>query len=103
MDDFFKFKEWLENDGYMSDHEIANIYFHNQNVKISEIAERSKRSIGEIYRIISRFGSPNRTKTNQHHIDYYHEAGFKVKKIAEFTGYSERNVRHRIQKVRNGS
>jgi len=57
-----KFKEWLTNldlaKPVFSDHEVASIYFHNHQMKVREIAEKTNKSIGEVYRILHRFGIP---------------------------------------------
>lgn len=102
--DILKFKEWLTNLDQpkipLSDFEIANLYFHNQNMTVREIAERADVPIAELYRILKRYGSPNRQLPAHDSVMSFNHAGFPTKKIAEFTGYSPRNVRHILKKFR---
>lgn len=93
------FKEWFQpNPVIFTDVEIANMYFHNTEIKVKEIAEKTQKSIGEVYRILKRYGSPNRQNCIHDTVKFYSEAGFPAKKIAEFTGYTPRNVRYILKK-----
>jgi len=98
----FNFKEWLANlDAPLApldDLEVANMYFHNTGLKVREIAEKSRRSVAEVYRILHRFGTPNRQITNHENVISFASAGFPIKKIAEFTGYTPRNIRYILKK-----
>lgn len=77
-----------------SDVEVANMYFHNSDLKVQEISEKTARSIPEIYRIIHQFGTPNRLITNHDNVRSFADAGMPIPHIAELTGYSTRNVRY---------
>lgn len=95
------FKEWLTHlmsVPAMTEMEIANMYFHNNNVKVREIALKSNKSVGEVYRILHKYGTPNRQIHNHEAVFSYAQAGFPVQKIAEFTGYTPRNIRYILKK-----
>lgn len=102
-----RFKEWLTNldaektHASLSDLEVANIYFHNPGIKVREIAEKANKSIAEVYRILHRFGTPNRQLPNHENVISFASAGFPIKKIAEFTGYTPRNIRYILKKSEN--
>ena len=105
-----KFKEWLSNIDApvplspLSDVEVANLYFHNSGMKVREISEKTGRSIGEVYRILHKFGSPNRQISNHENVFTYAASGMSVGKIADFTGYTPRNIRYILKKNEiNGS
>lgn len=90
------FKEWMEypNDSKENtETEVLNLYFHS-NLKIQEISSKTNVSIGEIYRILHKSGKPNRKNTNHDNVLLFHTSKVPIKKIAEFTGYSPRNVRY---------
>lgn len=97
-----KFKEWLTNldsvKPVFNDQEIANMYFHNHGLKVREIANKTGKSIGEVYRILHRFGTPNRQISNHENVASFAQAGFPINKIAEFTGYTPRNIRYILKK-----
>jgi transposase len=77
-----------------SDMEVANLYFHNR-TKVREIAATTGKSIGEIYRIIRRFGNePNRMRTDQANVIALADAGLSAKAISDFTDFSARHVRN---------
>lgn len=80
---------------HFSDAEIANSYFTNKQIKIKELAQKSGRSIGEVYRIVYKYGKPNRREQpNYESIYQYASSGLSANKIAEFTGYTPRNIRY---------
>lgn len=90
------FKEWMEypiSSKESKETEILNLYFHS-NLKIQEISNKTDVSVGEIYRILHKTGKPNRKNTNHDNVLLYHKSNVPIKKIAEFTGYTARNVRH---------
>lgn len=89
----FNFKEWANHE--LPNTEIANLYFHSD-LKVQEIAARFGKSIGEVYRILHHFGRPNRQIKNHEAVMSLFDAGMPVHRIAEFTGYSTRNVRYII-------
>jgi predicted DNA-binding transcriptional regulator AlpA len=76
-----------------SDGDIIHLY--HQNLKIEEISAQTGYSTGEIYRTLKRNHiSPNRLKTNHHNVMYYYNAGMDLPRIADLTGYTERNIRY---------
>jgi|GEM_PF-2787107 len=83
-------------DGYQySDMEVANLYYGNYpGAKVKEIAMITGRSVGELYRILHKHGSPNRLKQNYHSVLTFADSGMDVNRIAELTGYTPRNVRY---------
>lgn len=95
------FKEWvtnLDSPKTITDTEIASMYYHNANMKVRDIATITGKSIGEVYRIIHRNGSPNRKINNHENVMAYAASGMSVNRIADFTGYTPRNIRYIIGK-----
>lgn len=96
------FKEWLNNlqtpKLVFSDHEIAGLYFHNNALTVREIANKTSKSIGEVYRILHKFGTPNRMVSNHENVISLADVGMPISKIAEFTGYTPRNIRYILKK-----
>ena len=94
--DFFRHEE----NGY-TDGEVINIYMITDK-HISEIANMTKRSIGEIYRILHTNNiQPNRTKNNHQNVLDFAASGMNVSQIAELTGYTPRNVYKIFEKNKN--
>lgn len=92
------FKEFYNEN--FSKQEIVSFYNHNPDRKIKEISEIFGKSIGEIYRILHSYNmTPNRQKTNHHNVINFHNFGYGVPQIAEFTGYTPRNVRYILNKL----
>lgn len=90
------FKEWMDypiNPKETVETEVSNLYFHS-NLKIQEISSKTNVSVGEIYRILHKTSKPNRKNTNHDNVLLFHKSNVPIKKIAEFTGYTPRNVRH---------
>lgn len=78
---------------------IANMYLSNKHLSVREIANKTNKSIGEIYRSLERTGNqPNRFHTNHHNVHILADSGLSKKHIAELTGYSDRNIRYIINK-----
>ncbi len=98
MDGFKEF--FAENTGY-SDQEVVSIYNQNPDLKIKEISHRTGKSVGEIYRILHSYNvTPNRQKTNYHNVINFADFGYSIPQIAELTGYTERNVRYILAKMK---
>jgi len=94
------FKEFYDQVDY-SDQQIVSLYNQYPDKKISEIAQTVGKSIGEIYRILHNYNvTPNRQKTNHHHVVNFSNFGYSVPQIAELTGYTERNVRYILSKLK---
>jgi hypothetical protein len=77
------------------DKRVVGLYLQNPKKTISEIAKESNKSIGEIYRILKvNEIEPNRLKINHKKVESLARLGWGIKEIAEFTGYTTRNVRY---------
>lgn len=84
-----------------SDMEVANIYFHNPKMTVREISKQTSRSIGEVYRILKHFGSPNRNRIGvRQHVVSLADSGISVRSIADMTGYTPRHVRNILRERR---
>lgn len=95
----FSFKNFIEQPRQYTEFEIANLYFGNPNTKVREIAEKTGKSVAEVYRILHKYGKPNRVVTNHHNVLALAEnPSFKVSTIAQMTGYTPRNVRYILSK-----
>lgn len=93
----YGFRQFVATHG--TDGEIINLYLNSPQMRISEIAERSGKSEGEIYRILHANDiSPNRLKTNHQKVHSLAHLGWNVRDIAELTGYTPRNVRYILSK-----
>lgn len=78
-----------------SDKLIVNMYLSNPKIHVSEIAQKTNKSIGEIYRILnSNEVSPNRLKLHHEKVETLAKLGWGIKEIADITGYSTRNIRY---------
>lgn len=93
----YGFREFIVNPG--DEGGIINLYLNNPQMKISEIAQQSGKSEGEIYRILHANDiSPNRLKVNHQKVYSLAHLGWDVRDIAELTGYTPRNVRYILAK-----
>ncbi len=93
------FREWVDQQGY-SDQAIISLYTNSPDRKIKEIAQMTGKSVGEIYRILHSYDvSPNRLKTNHQNVINFANFGYNIPQIAQFTGYTERNVRYILSKM----
>lgn len=94
--DFFTHQE----KGY-SQQEVIGLYLSNPTMKLSEIASLTAKSVGEIYRILhSNNINPNRLRTNHHNVYDFASSGMTVRQIAELTGYTPRNIRYILAKLK---
>lgn len=74
---------------------IVDMYLSNPKMNISEIAQKTNKSIGEIYRILKiNEVSPNRLKNNHEKVESLAKLGWGIKEISDMTGYTTRNVRY---------
>jgi transcriptional regulator len=79
--------------------EVIGLYLHRPDMKVSEIAKNTGKSQAEIYRILhSNNVQPNRLKTAHDAVVELSERGWSVQQIADFTGYTDRNVRYILTK-----
>jgi hypothetical protein len=94
------FKEWIEYSNVSNENDetkILNLYFQTK-MKIKEISQATNVSVGDIYRILHKFGKPNRKSTNHENVLSFAKSNLPINKIAEFTGYSPRNIRYILRK-----
>jgi hypothetical protein len=90
------FREFIDGEfsGYKYDEvEVANLYFQRQ-LTVREISSKTGRSIGEIYRILKRYGEPNRRSNNRGTVISLADSGLGLKTIADITGYTPRHIRN---------
>jgi AraC-like DNA-binding protein len=93
----FGFRQFIADRG--NDSSIINLYLNNPKMRISEIANEFGKSDAEIYRILHTHQvSPNRLKINHQKVHNLFNLGWSIKEIAQFTGYTPRNVRYIISK-----
>lgn len=99
------FKEFVTHSllsGYdYCDINVANMYFAHPDMKITEIAEKTGKSVAELYQIIHRYGKPNRQRKNHHSVHMLSDSGLPTGRIAELTGYTERHVRNILKTERS--
>ena len=90
MDHFSNFFNGMD-----EDKRIIGLYLQNPRLQISEIAGISNKSVAEIYRIL-RFNEiePNRLRSSHKKVESLAKLGWGIKEIADFTGYTTRNVRY---------
>lgn len=93
------FKTFLPNS--LTEVEIANLYFHSPYNKVKDIAKNTGKSVAEVYRIIHKYGKPNRQVTNHENVVQFFDAGLSIPQIAELTGYTPRNVRYITKKTKD--
>jgi transcriptional antiterminator len=85
----------------ISDQGLISFYNHNPDKKVKEISQITGMSIGEIYRTLHSYNvTPNRQKTNYHNVINFYNFGYGVPQIAELSGYTERNVRYILSKLK---
>jgi AraC-like DNA-binding protein len=93
----YGFKQFITDQG--GDRDIINVYLNSPEIRISEIAQQFGKSEAEVYRILHANDiSPNRQKINHQKVQNLAHLGWAVREIAEFTGYTPRNVRYIIAK-----
>ena len=75
--------------------EVANLYFRNYNISVRELSRMTGKSIGEVYRIIKHYGSPNRTRPDaRNNVINLADSGLSHKHISNMTGYTPRHIRN---------
>ena len=100
-DDFHDstFRNFFVNTTEYSPAEIFGMYNDPYSSKtIKQISEITNKSIGEIYRVIHKYGGPNRQGKNHHLIHTYASQGVPIQEIANLTGYTQRGVRNILQR-----
>lgn len=97
----YGFKEFLTSNAI--DGEIIQTYLSNPKMPVSDIARNYQKTESEIYRILHAHDvSPNRLKANHQKVTHLASLGWGIKEIAEFTGYTPRNVRYILAKITEG-
>jgi len=93
----YGFRQFINDRG--EDGQIINTYINSPSVKISEIANQFGKSQAEIYRILHAHDIPlNRLKIHHNKVHGLSHLGWGVNDIAEFTGYTPRNIIYILQK-----
>lgn len=96
----YGFKEFLTTDG--GDGSIIQIYLDHPKLSVAEIARQHQKTEAEIYRILhANDVPPNRLRVNHSKVHNLAHLGWGVREIAEFTGYTTRNVRYILAKPIN--
>ena len=94
------FREFIESyeiapQYHYDDLEVANLYFHNSGLSVRELSRKTGKSIGEVYRIVKNYGSPNRTRPQGRvNVINLADSGIANHHIANMTGYSTRQIRN---------
>lgn len=70
------------------------LYYGQQNMKVKDIAKKTGKSIGEIYRILAQNGGPNRQVINHSNVLMFYQSGMPNHMISGLTGYTTRNIRY---------
>lgn len=100
------FKQWLAENTLQfgtESTEVVNLYLYDK-IKISEIAERTGKTIPEIYRILrANHIAPNRLGKQHDAVHHYLGTGMPNSAIADLTGYSSRTVRRIASRKNNGN
>jgi DNA-binding NarL/FixJ family response regulator len=96
----YGFREFLTTD--VVEGQIIQSYLNEPKVAVAEIARRHQKTEAEVYRILHANDiSPNRLKANHQKVHHLASLGWGIHDIAEFTGYSTRNVRYILSKPLN--
>lgn len=94
----YGFKQFLGNASI--DNEIIDLYLNHKNLTVNNIAQFTERSEAEIYRILHANSiQPNRVRVNHQKVQNLAHLGWDIPQIAEFTGYTTRNVRYILNKM----
>lgn len=76
------------------DWQLVQLYHQHPELKVRELAQKTGRSIGEVYRTLRRTGGyPNRQVSDHDTVKLYATTGLGEKDIASHTNYSRRHVR----------
>jgi len=83
------------------DGEVIGLYLNRPDLRIAEIAQQCGKSQAEIYRVLHHNGiRPNRLKNGHDAVRQLADRGWAASQIASMTGYTERNVRYILTKMR---
>jgi len=86
-------------DSNPEDAQIINLYLTRNDLSVGKIADFFERSEAEVYRILHAHDiSPNRLKINHQKVHNLSQLGWNIQEIAQFTGYTSRNVRYILSK-----
>lgn len=92
------FSEWLKSKDKMSDSEIVSHYLHNTHTPVNNLIDSSGKSTGGFYRLLRANGIGNRHRSNHENVRSFAKTGLSTSQIADFTGYSHRNIRYILNK-----
>jgi len=92
------FTQFIENN--QNESQVINTYLSRSDLSVSEIGKIYGLSEREVYRILN-FSqiNPNRKNIHKEKVQHLYNLGWKIKEIANFTGYSVRNVRYILNNI----
>lgn len=80
---------------------IISDYLHNPELQLKELAAKHGKSKAAIYRILKNSHvQPNRLKKNHEKVVNLSHLGYKNSDIAGYSGYTERNIRYILKKMK---
>ncbi len=92
------FTYFLENNYH--ENQVVNVYLSRPELSVSKIGNLFGLSEREVYRILQFSNiSPNRKNMHKEKVQHLHGLGWGIKEIANFTGYSERNIRYILKNI----
>jgi hypothetical protein len=90
-----QFREFVEHPPHsIADWELVNLYHSNPALTVRELAIKTNKSIGEVYRTLRRAGGyPNRQRVSHESVKLYDAAGLPRRENAMMNSYSHRHIR----------
>lgn len=86
-------------DSNPDDSKIIHLYLNRNDLSVGQIAQFFEKSEADIYRILHANDIvPNRLGAGHQKVKNLSQLGWGVQQIAEFTGYTPRNVRYILSK-----
>jgi len=97
----WNFKDFIQIEPDISEEfEIRNCYFFH-NLPIAEITKKTGKTKSEIYRVIKKYGKPNRRNNNvKHLLDNMINSDMNAEFISDTTGYSKSYI-NRLKNRKN--
>jgi transposase-like protein len=88
------FREFFS-DWEHSESGLVGFYLHHKHMPIKEIAQKTGKSVADVYRTLRKFGhEPNRLRSGHPHVKTFLSSGMSVRDISHLTGYTRRNIRY---------
>lgn len=93
------FREWLKTlKPSQTEAEVVSNYLHNTHTPVNELIRQSGKSTGDFYRLLRANGIGNRHRSNHENVHSFAKTGLTTNQIADYTGYSPRNIRYILKK-----